>query len=61
MIEVKIRDGSYEAFDKALKIFKKQVNNAGFLKEIQERKSYEKPSDKKRRLIRERDREMRRK
>jgi len=56
MIEVKIQDNTDESFDKAYKIFKKLVNNEGFIKEIQERRYYKKPSDKTRQKIRERER-----
>jgi len=52
MIEIKVRDNTDEAFDKAVKMFKKTVNNEGFLKEVQERRYYEKPSDKLRRKLR---------
>ena len=52
MIEIKVRDNTDEAFDKAVKMFKKTVNNDGFLKEVQERRYYEKPSDKLRRKLR---------
>lgn len=54
MIEIKVRDNSDIAFDKAVKMFKKIVNNEGFLREIQERRYYIKPSDKKRAKLRKR-------
>ena len=57
MIEVKVRDNSDMAFDKAVKMLKKLVSNAGFLKELQERRYYEKPSDKRRRKLRTTKRE----
>lgn len=52
MIEIKVRDNTDESFDKAVKMFKKTVNNDGILKEIQERRYFEKRSDKLRRKIR---------
>lgn len=54
MIEVKVRDNSDIAFDKAVKMFQKIVNNAGFLREIQERRYFQKPSEKKRAKLRKR-------
>jgi small subunit ribosomal protein S21 len=56
MIEIKVKDNSPEEFEKAVKLFKKIVNNAGFLREIQDRKYYEKPSEIQRRKLRERER-----
>lgn len=52
MIEVRPKDNSLKEFDKAVKLFKKKCDKEGFLKEIQERKFYKKPSDKKREYIR---------
>jgi len=56
MIEIKVQDNSDEAFDKAVKMFKKIVNNEGHLKELLERRYYMKPSDKQRKKLRERSR-----
>jgi len=54
MIEVKVKiPGNEVEFDKAVRLFKKLVNNAGFLQEIKERRYFEKPSDKKRRKRKE--------
>jgi len=39
---VKVRDG--EAIERALKIFKKQVEKAGIMSELRKRQHYEKPS-----------------
>ena len=39
---VKIRDG--ESIERALKIFKKQVEKAGIMSELRKRQHYEKPS-----------------
>ncbi len=39
--------------DKALKIFKKKILNDGLIKEVRARGSYEKPSVKKRRKLKE--------
>jgi ribosomal protein S21 len=56
MIEIKVRDNTDAEFDKAVKMFKKTVNNEGFLKEVQEKRYYIKPSDAKRKKLRERPR-----
>lgn len=54
MIEVIVqKPGDDIEFDKAVKKFKKLCNNDGFLQEIRERRYFEKPSDKKRRKIKE--------
>ncbi len=42
---VKMREG--EGVDRALKIFKKQVEKAGIMSELRKRQHYEKPSVKK--------------
>lgn len=39
---VKVRDG--ESIERALKIFKKQVEKAGIMSELRKRQHYEKPS-----------------
>ncbi len=44
---IKVRDG--EAFEGAMKRFKKQVEKAGVLSEVRRREFYEKPSVKKKR------------
>jgi len=41
-------NSSPEAFDKALRKWKKSIRNLGILKEIRDRRSFEKPSVKKR-------------
>jgi len=46
MTEVEIRQG--ESFESALRRFKKKIEREGILREIKERKHYEKPSEKKR-------------
>ena len=48
MIEVKITDNNPASFEKAMKIFKKLVQNDGFMLELRDRKFYKKPSVKKR-------------
>ncbi len=48
MIEVKINDDSQGSFEKAMKIFKKMVQNDGLLLELRDRKYFIKPSIKKR-------------
>ena len=46
MSEVEIRKG--ESFESALRRFKKKIEREGIIREIKERKHYEKPSEKKR-------------
>lgn len=47
-VEVK-RD---ESFESALRRFKKQIEQEGILRELRDRKHYEKPSEKKRKKMR---------
>jgi len=54
MITVKVRDD--ETFDSALSRFNKICAKAGIIKEVRERSFYEKPSEKKRRLAKKRQR-----
>ncbi|MCL6518804.1 MAG: 30S ribosomal protein S21 [Armatimonadota bacterium] len=46
MAQVQVREN--ESIDSALKRFKKELQQAGVLKEAREHEHYEKPSDKKR-------------
>ncbi len=46
MSEVQIR--SDESFESALRRFKKKIDREGILREIRDRKHYEKPSERKR-------------
>ena len=46
MSEVEVRKG--ESFESALRRFKRKIERDGILREIRNRKHYEKPSDKKR-------------
>ncbi|PIQ89947.1 MAG: 30S ribosomal protein S21 [Candidatus Omnitrophica bacterium CG11_big_fil_rev_8_21_14_0_20_42_13] len=46
MSEITIRKG--ESFEGALRKFKRQIEKEGILKEIRDRKHYEKPSERKR-------------
>lgn len=46
MSEVEIRKG--ESFESALRRFKKKIEREGIIREIKERKHYEKPSEKRR-------------
>ena len=46
MAQVQVRDN--ESIDSALKRFKKELEQAGILREVREHQHYEKPSDKKR-------------
>lgn len=50
MAEVEVRKD--ESFESALRRFKKKIERDGILREIKERKHYEKPSEKKRRKVR---------
>lgn len=50
MTEVEIRPG--ESFESALRRFKKKIEREGILREIKDRKHYEKPSEKKRKKVR---------
>ncbi len=52
MPEIEIRKD--ESFESALRRFKKQIENEGILKELRERKHYEKPSERKRKKARRR-------
>lgn len=50
MPEVEIRKD--ESFESALRRFKKQIEQEGILKELRDRKHYEKPSERKRKKAR---------
>ncbi len=43
-----------ESFESALRRFKKQIENEGILRELRERKHYEKPSERKRKKAKRR-------
>ena len=47
MPEIEIRKG--ESFESALRRFKKKIEQEGILRELRDRKHYEKPSERKRR------------
>lgn len=47
MSEIQIRKD--ESFEAALRRFKKKIDKEGILKEVRDRKHYEKPSERKRR------------
>jgi len=49
MSEVEIRTG--ESFEAALRRFKKKIEQEGILRELRDRKHYEKPSERKRKKI----------
>ncbi len=51
MVEVKVKKG--ESVDKALRRLKKKLDREGVLREARQRRSHEKPSDKKRRKAKE--------
>ncbi|MBU2541170.1 MAG: 30S ribosomal protein S21 [Candidatus Omnitrophica bacterium] len=46
MSEVEVRKG--EPFESALRRFKKKIEREGILREVRDRKHYEKPSEKRR-------------
>ncbi|HAJ56238.1 MAG TPA: 30S ribosomal protein S21 [Candidatus Omnitrophica bacterium] len=50
MSEVEVRKD--ESFESALRRFKRKIEREGILKEVKERKHYEKPSEKKRKKAR---------
>lgn len=50
MSEVEVREG--ESFESALRRFKKKIEREGILREIKERKHYEKPSERRRKKVR---------
>ncbi|MEW6074762.1 MAG: 30S ribosomal protein S21 [Candidatus Omnitrophota bacterium] len=47
MSQIEIRKG--ESFEAAMRRFKKQIEQEGILREVRDRKHYEKPSERKRR------------
>ena len=61
MIEVKPRDSSDIAFEKAYSVFKKTVAKDGFLKEVRDNRYFRKPSELKREYVRKAKREQARK
>jgi len=50
--KIEIREG--ESFESAMRKFKKQIEQEGILKEVRDRKHYQKPSERKRKKMRER-------
>jgi len=50
MPEIEVRKD--ESFESALRRFKKKIEQEGILREIRDRKHYEKPSDRKRKRFR---------
>lgn len=50
MTEVEVRKD--ESFESALRRFKRKIEREGVLKEVKERKHYEKPSEKRRKKTR---------
>ena len=44
MININVKNDSFEEFDKACKKFKKICTKDGFLKEVRERRYFKKPS-----------------
>ncbi len=52
MPKVEIREG--ESFEAAMRRFKRQIEQEGILREVRDRKHYEKPSERKRKKSKER-------
>ena len=52
MPRVDIKEG--ESFESAMRRFKRQIEQEGILRELRDRKHYQKPSEKKRKKMRER-------
>ncbi|MDD5348248.1 MAG: 30S ribosomal protein S21 [Candidatus Omnitrophica bacterium] len=52
MPRVEIREG--ESFEAAMRKFKRQIEQEGILRELRDRKHYQKPSEKRRKKMRER-------
>ncbi|MHA2012738.1 MAG: 30S ribosomal protein S21 [Candidatus Helarchaeota archaeon] len=48
MIEVIVKDNSLEAFEDAMRVFKKKVNKNGNIQLLKEKKFFKKPSEIKR-------------
>jgi small subunit ribosomal protein S21 len=49
---VEIKEG--DSFESAMRRFKRQIEQEGILREVRDRKHYQKPSERKRRKMRER-------
>jgi len=47
---IEIKEG--ESFEQALRRFKRQIEQEGILREVRDRKHYEKPSERKRKKMR---------
>jgi small subunit ribosomal protein S21 len=58
LAQVQVRDN--ESIDSALRRFKKELEQAGILREVREHQHYEKPSDKKRKAEAARKRKIQR-
>ena len=52
MPRIEIREG--ESFEGAMRKFKRQIEQEGILREVRDRKHYQKPSERKRKKMRER-------
>lgn len=52
MPRVEIKEG--DSFESAMRRFKRQIEQEGILREVRDRKHYQKPSERKRRKMRER-------
>lgn len=51
MPRIEIREG--ESFEGAMRKFKRQIEQEGILREVRDRKHYQKPSERKRKKMRE--------
>lgn len=54
-------NSSQEAFEKVLKVFKRKIIKTGILKTLKQKRYFEKPSDKKRRIWSENARKRKKK
>jgi len=50
-LKVSVRSDSPADFQKALRKFKRKINDSGIIQEIRERQFYEKPSDRRRKAL----------
>jgi len=50
-LKVTVRSDSPADFQKAMRKFKRKINDSGLLQEIRDREFYEKPSDRKRKAL----------
>lgn len=58
MKQVNVRVENRKGFEQMLRVFRRQVTDCGILHELKRREFYEKPSAKRRRKARQREREL---